>query len=208
MSPSRPDRDLRDVDAEGRVPSDDLRDQDPDDVLPDDPSVRDQIQQKIDELQTERKKAKSKRQATKKSQQLKRLRTLRASTLGGVASRVAGSLDAAGEISTDPTSDLTQRDEVADRARRAGEARAPVDARLEPMGDPRAIEAFATAGIGASDEQTADEPAYFGDMEGLVLGSATFDDDAGDLLAIDTDSDETEDWFSFDDDDDDSMGWF
>lgn len=49
-------------------------------------------------------------------------------------------------------------DSIAKRAAEAGEARAPVDADLDPGGDFRGIEAFATAGMDEAIEQSGGEP--------------------------------------------------
>lgn len=58
---------------------------------------------------------------------------------------------------------------MADRAREAGEARAPIDAELDPSGDPRAMESFASGGL------SADIPGQAGGGE--PLGDGPRDDD-------------------------------
>lgn len=95
--------------------------------------------------------------------------------------------------------------DVYERARAAGEANAPVDATLDPMGDARAVEQFAMAGpVVGEDEQT--DPS----MGGLVTGGGA-DDGGPSMDALVTGGGEGEDGDSFvfgSEDSESGWGWF
>lgn len=89
--------------------------------------------------------------------------------------------------------------DIADRAREAGEARAPMDAQLDPGGDPREIESFASAGMGGDDGDwfAADEGGFFdgetddgfgffesGDNDPFGLAGDGESDDSGDPFGL------------------------
>lgn len=103
---------------------------------------------------------------------------------------------------SEPDLEDAERDKskVSDRAFESGEARAPMDADLNMTGDPRGMEAFATAGVNLDDQGSES-------MEDLVLGSGPM------ATSDDAEVDESEDFgigvgFGDAGDDDDSAGWF
>lgn len=92
-------------------------------------------------------------------------RTVRQTSARDVAAKAAAIAAAAGGESQVPDRSMMER------AREAGEARAPIDAELDPGGDPRAIEAFAQAGDDSA------EPLATGDLG--VGGGLVGDDMTG-----------------------------
>lgn len=121
---------------------------------------------------------KAERTASKKKGNLKRKakqdvkradRAVMRASVGDVARKASavGASLSEGMVAGDATVGTDRRSRtMADRARVAGEARAPVDATLDPAGDPRAIEALATAGYSTAD----------GAMENFVVGGMGPDD--------------------------------
>lgn len=116
---------------------------------------------------------------------------------------VAGAAEASESFSQDMVAgdvmDAPEDDTVADRAREAGEARAPVDADLDPVGDPRALEDFATAaGDGRMESLLTPSVA---DDEGQQAGGWFEGDsqqaDADGLMASEAD-DDNDPWFQSD----------
>lgn len=130
---------------------------------------------------------KAERAASKKKGNLKRKakqdvraadRALMGVSAGGVAKKAAqavgdGVAASAGGGTTPAGGDADTR-AMADRARAAGEARAPIDADIDPMGNPREMEALATAGYGAPDEA----------MESFVVGGGMMQADADEMDSI------------------------
>lgn len=101
-------------------------------------------------------------------------------------------------------------DDVETRARRAGEMGAPIDATLDPMGDPQGIESFAAASIDAPDSQQRSSRADLGADVAMLSDEMV----AGSMVADDQDSSGGQ-WFgggdAFDgmgDADDEPEGWF
>lgn len=149
--------------------------------------------------------------ALKKLQKLKQGDVDRKKALKSLQSAAKGSTIDVDDVATDGN----RSEAIADRARQAGEARAPVDVSLDMQGDPRAMEAFATADPGdiaaASPDGLADDGSDMS-MEALVLGG----------IGVGVDGNETDDngglsfddplgvavGFGMDDGDDESPGWF
>lgn len=141
LNPSdRPDTDLRRVDREGRVPDEDLREQEMDEEGSE-RGLLDRVRGAREQAKKERQKREALKTVKQKSAALKRRSRLSKLGLGSVADRVSDA-----SASGNALDDVGTTETVADRAERASRARAPVNATLNPMGDPRAIESFATAG--------------------------------------------------------------
>lgn len=225
----RPDEDLRRVDREDRVPDEDLRDQDTDDVTPEKSGLRGRLQSARESAQTAREKRANLKEVKRKSQALKRRATLQKLGLSGAAGRISDAVSDAGRNAGDALDDVGTQDSVAQRAERAGQARAPINATLDPMGNPRALESFATGGSvenpdswvsggdpDLDDESVSDEPlfAYGGtgsadsrEPMGVRPQTDEMDDDQRapgwfDVSGAKTDTETTDDPLSFD-----GRGW-
>jgi len=151
---------------------------------------------KQDLRKAERSASKKKSDVTRKAKQDVKAadRAIMRASAGGVAKKAARAvgdgLEASVETGAAPAGDDRDTRAIADRARAAGEARAPIDATIDPMGNPRAMEAFATAGYGSADDA----------MEALVFGGGIMrDDETAGSEEIAADSVDSVAFFSADD---------